>query len=87
MLLSIIVLYIFISSLFSLASKTQDVTILQDKLVEARDFLDTASQNINNIDAYEMYMSEVELRVSELEEKNVFTEDVEKLRTDMIILE
>lgn len=87
MLLSIIVLYIFISSLFSLASKTQDVTILQDKLVEARDFLDTASQNINNIDAYEMYISEVELRVSELEEKNVFTEDVEKLRTDMIILE
>lgn len=87
MLLSIIVLYIFISSIFSLASKTQDVTVLQDTLIEARDFLDTASQNINNIDAYEMYMSEVELRLSELEEKNVFVEDVEKLRADMIILE
>ncbi len=87
MLLSIFVLYLFISSLFSLASKTQDVTVLQDILVEARGFLDNASQNINNIDAYEMYMSEVEIRVSELEEKNVFQEDIQKLRWDMMVLE
>ncbi|MCH8518843.1 hypothetical protein LAT59_03730 [Candidatus Gracilibacteria bacterium] len=87
MILSIFVLYLFISSLFSLASKTQDVSSLQDTLFEAREFLDSASQNINNIDAYEMYMSETEVRVEELEAKNVFAEDVDMLRRDMIILE
>jgi len=87
MLLSIFVVYLFVSSIFSIASNTQDVNTLQDTLLEAREFLDSASQNINNIDAYEMYLQELEVRLKELERRGVFAEDTRNLRRDMMILE
>ena len=87
MILSIFVVYIFISSIFSIASKSQDISTLQDTLFEAREFIDSASQNINNIDMYEMYMDEADTRLIELESRSVFAEDTETLRQDMIILE
>jgi len=87
MLLSIFVIYTFISSIFTIASKSQDITSLQDTLVEASNFLDSASQNINNLDAYELYYNEADIRLTALEEKNVFAEDVRQLRENMLLLE
>ena len=87
MLLSIFVIYTFISSIFTIVSKTQDITTLQETLVEASNFLDSASQNINNLDAYEMYYNEADQRLTALEEKNVFQEDVSQLRENMMLLE
>ncbi len=87
MLLSIFVIYNFISGVFTIASKSQNVVELQDSLLEARDFFDSASQNINNLDAYELYYNEADIRLSALEEKNVFVEDVQQLRENMLHLE
>lgn len=87
MLLSILVLYMFVSSFFTRISSTQDVENLQLTLQEAQDFIGQATENINNIENYERFMQEAEKRIAILEEKWVYVNDIEKLRNDMSTIE
>lgn len=87
MILSVVVIYVFISSVFSVVSKTQDVNSLQDTFLEAQDFYDRATQAITNADLFDLYYTEVDTRLIQLESSNMFTDDVKSLRDNLMHLE
>jgi len=84
--LSACILYIVISSFFSLTTSTQNTEILKEDLILAQQSIVTASKNMNNPDIFNLNMDIASQKIDELENEQIFLSDLEKLQNDMSIL-
>lgn len=87
MILSVVVIYLFVSTFFQMLSKTQDVSIYEEKLLQVQASVQKASQSTNDIDTYLVYIEEAEKLLAEVEAVKLFESDSNKLRLDISVLE
>lgn len=82
-----ILLYIVVSGFFSIASSSTGIEAYEQKLIEAKHSISKASDSMNNADMFNYHVEEVEKRIKELREKEMFLTDMDKLQSELASLQ
>lgn len=83
---SISLLYIIIGWIISWTNNSMNISSAKEKLIEARDYLRVANENMNNSDVFELNIKKAEDITSEIKEKKLFLNDVDKIIDDISLL-
>ena len=86
MILSVALLYFILSSFLSFSSGTRDLETEKQNLLKARELVRLASENINNPEAFSLYIEDSENIVQIIKGKELFLNDVSKVLDDIGVL-
>lgn len=84
--ISIISLYLIISGLLSSTSVLKQETLSKERLLEAREYVRLASENMVNNNLFNDNIEKAENILDEVKEKKLYLNDVDKLFTDISII-
>lgn len=85
-LVSIIILYTIIGGVIGNSQINKDITLSQQKLEEARNYIRIANENVVNPDIFDLNIKKAEEIVYEIQEKQLFLTDIEKILDDITII-
>lgn len=80
------ILYFFVSKMFSIISDTETKEGVKDNMVEIETLLTKASQNIANPWIFERNIKKAEELIEQIENKELYLQNIEKLSNDINIL-
>lgn len=83
---SISLLYIIIGWVVSTTNNSMNISTAKEKLIEARDYLRIANENMNNSDVFELNIKKVEEITAEIKSKRLFLNDVDKIIDDTSLI-
>lgn len=83
---SISLLYIIIWGIVSTTNNSMNISSAKEKLIEARDYLRVANENMNNADLFALNMKKVDEITTEIKNKKLFLNDVDKIIDDASLL-
>ncbi|QFR38752.1 hypothetical protein A9Q91_00775 [Candidatus Gracilibacteria bacterium 28_42_T64] len=84
--LSLVVLYSMLSTIIGISTDNKEKEVSKENLVKAKTYLRLASENVANIDAFELHLQNAESLVNEIKDEELFTNDIEKINDDINIL-
>jgi len=83
---SVIVLYSILSTFVSITTQTEQKEEAKNSIVEIKNLLRIASENVSNPDVFEKNINDAEILVKAVEEKDVFLNDLSKITDNINIL-
>lgn len=84
--LCVVFLYSTISGIVSVATNDKQKEVSVEKLTQARNYINLASDNVGNEAAFEKNISDAELLIAEIQEQEMYLGDIEKMQSDINIL-
>ena len=85
-LISIILLYTIIGGVVGNTQTNKEISISQKQLEEAREYIRLANENVINPDVFDLNIKKAEEIVYEIQEKELFLTDIEKILDDITII-
>jgi len=85
-LVSIIILYTIIGGVIGNTQTNKEITLSQQQLEEAREYIRIANENVANPDVFDLNIKKAEEIVYEIQEKQLFLTDIEKILDDISII-
>ena len=82
-----ILLYFLVSWFFIVASTSPDLEQSKQSLIQAQNYIITASENMNDADVFGLNIEGAKSIIETLKDKNLFLNDLEKLKDDMWVLQ
>lgn len=82
-----ILLYFLVSWFFHVASSSPNLDESKQNLVQAQNYIITASENMNDADVFWLNIEWAKTIITDLENKNLFLNDIGKLKDDMWVLQ
>ncbi len=79
-------LYIMLSGVIGISNKVSNTEQYKQQLLTAREHVRLASENITNPDIFELQIESSENLVKEIQDQNLFANDIEKIQEDISIL-
>ncbi len=83
---SVSLLYIIIGWIVSTTNNSMNISTAKEKLIEARDYLRVANENMNNADLFDLNIQKATDITTEVKNKKLFLNDVDKIIDDISIL-
>lgn len=84
--IALFLLYTTLSGIINVSSENEEKEIAKNNIVVAKNFVRIASENIGNTQAFENNISQAEQAISEIEQQQVFLNDISKLHDDINVL-
>lgn len=85
-LLWIFVMYILLSKVINTTTNPWNVQNAKESVLEIRELLRSASENINNTEIFEKNISDAELKIKDVEAQKLFLNDLAKITDDLNLL-
>jgi hypothetical protein len=79
-------LYSIISGILSTSTTTREVTNSKQALIQAREYIKLANENLANPDIFALNMKKAEDLVYEIQDKQLFLNDISKILDDITII-
>lgn len=83
---SISLLYIIIWWIISGTNNSMNISTAKEKLIEARDYIRVANENMNNSDLFELNIKKAEEITADIKNKKLFLNDVDKIIDDISVI-
>lgn len=83
---SVSLLYIIIGWIVSTTNNSMNISTAKEKLIEARDYIRVANENMNNADLFDLNIQKATDITTEIKDKKLFLNDVDKIIDDISIL-
>lgn len=80
-------LFSIVSWFFQITSGWVGAEEAKQKLLGAQEYIVTASENINNPDAFEYNIEQAQVYIDEILSQNLYLDDIEKLQNDISLLQ
>jgi hypothetical protein len=84
--ISVFFLYTTLSKIVSVTTQTETREIAKNNIIEIRNLIRQASENVSNPEIFERHIKEAEKMLKELENKELFLSDISKINEDINIL-
>lgn len=81
------ILFRLLSWFFQIASETSSTEVSKKSLFEAQKYVVTASENMNDSDVFSYNIEKADEIISDLQAKEVFSADLQKLQSDISLLQ
>ena len=85
-LIAFIFLYTIVSGVIKATSNTANTETSKENLIKAKEYIRLASENINNPDIFNLNVKQAEDIVYEIQDKNLFLNDVSKILDDIGVI-
>ncbi|USN58143.1 MAG: hypothetical protein H6767_07575 [Candidatus Peribacteria bacterium] len=83
---SFILLYVIISGVIAKTVDNRETINSKELIVEARQYIKLAGDNTGNPDMFDVNIKKAEELVSDLKDKNIFLDDVQRLLDDITVM-
>lgn len=84
--IAVFFLYYSLSTLVSITTQTENKETAKNNIVEIKNIIRIASENITNPDAFEKNIKDAEILIEEVQKQEIFLWDLTKLKDDINIL-
>ena len=84
--ISMFILYSILSSVVWITKTNENKEISKNNVIQAKNFLRIASENIANTDVFELNIKKTEEIISEIDKEKIFINDIEKINKNINIL-
>lgn len=82
----LIFLFSLVSTFVNITTEDKTKESSKNKLQSAKTYLSLASENLNNMDVFELHVKEAEKIIAEIEAQKMFLNDVDKIQDEIWIL-
>lgn len=84
--ISVFFLYTTLSKIVSVTTQTETRELAKNNIIEIRNLIRQASENVSNPEIFERHIKEAEKMLKDLENKELFLSDISKINEDINIL-